>query len=144
MKKTIQKEKVFNHAIDKVWTAISTGKEISKWFIEADFKPEVGYQYTLTASEENGCTVVKGEVLEASPYVLKYSWMVSDVPTETIVTWTLEDLGDSTKLTLVHSDIEKYDEQAAAEMMSHFDKGWEGCLSGLTNYFKNEVKQPAH
>lgn len=144
MKDIIQKEKVFNHPIAKVWDAISTGKEISKWFIEADFKPEVGYQYTLTAPEENGCTVVKGTVLEASPYTLKYSWIAGDDPTETTVAWYLEQLGDSTKLTLEHSGISKYAGQAATEMMGHFEKGWEGCLAGLTQYIENEISQPAH
>ena len=144
MKDALTKEKTFAHSIDKVWKAISEGEEISKWFIQADFKPEVGYQYTFTASEEHGCTVVKGRVLEASPYVLKYSWMVGDVPIETIVTWSLEEVEGSTKLTLIHSDIDNYEGETAPEMMGHFDKGWEACISGLIQYFENEISQPAH
>jgi uncharacterized protein YndB with AHSA1/START domain len=144
MKDIIQKEKVFNHSIDKVWEAISNGTEISKWFIAADFKPEVGYQYTFTASEENGCTVVKGKVLEASPYTLKYSWIAGDDPTETTVAWYLEEVNGSTKLILKHSGISKYAGQTATEMMGHFEKGWEGCISGLTQYIENEIIQPAH
>ena len=143
MKDSILKEKVFDHSIDKVWNAISDGKEISKWFIHADFKPEVGYEYTFTSSGEN-CTVVKGKVLEASPYTLKYSWSVEGAPIETIVLWELESIDGGTKLTLEHSGISKFEGETAVEMFNHFSSGWDACMEGLTQYFKNEIAQPAH
>ncbi|MEO9870258.1 SRPBCC family protein [Ekhidna sp.] len=144
MKDSIQKEKVFGHSIDKVWKAISVGEEISKWFISADFKPEVGYEYTFTASEEHGCTVVKGKILEASPYILKYSWKVEGAPVETTVQWTLEKQSNGTKLTLEHYGISKFEGETAVEMFNHFSAGWDACMEGLTKYFNEEIAQPAH
>jgi len=144
MNDILVKEKTFPHSIDNIWNAISEGSEISKWFIHADFKPEVGYNYTFTATEEHGCTVVKGTVLEASPYTLKYTWMVGDSPIETTVLWTLENQGDQTKLIIEHSGISKFEGETAVEMFGHFSKGWEACLSGLTNYFNHESTEPAH
>lgn len=63
MKDVISKEHLFDHTIDKVWNAISKAEETSTWFIKA----EPGYKYTFTASEEQGCTQITGEVKEANP-----------------------------------------------------------------------------
>ena len=144
MKDVLVKQKTFSHPIDKVWKAISEGEEISKWFIQADFKPVVGYEYTFTAKEEHGGTVIKGEVLEASPYVLKYSWRVGDAEVDTTVCWKLEATKEGTQLNLEHAGISNYPGEAATEMLGHFDKGWDACMSGLTEYLTNEINEPAH
>ncbi len=144
MKDSILKEKVFTQPIDKVWRAITVAEEISEWFIKADFKAEVGYNYTFTASEEHGCTVVKGEVLEATPYTLKYTWTVADSDIKTVVEWTLNEEQGATKLTLVHSEISNYDGETALEMIGHFSKGWDACILGLDQFVKNEIEEPAH
>lgn len=144
MKDVLVKEKTFKHSIDKVWKAVTEGEEISKWFIQADFKPEVGYEYTFTAAEEHGGTKIRGKVLDVTPYILVYSWRVGDTEVDTTVTWKLEESADGTKLTLEHSGILKYPEEAVMEMIGHFDKGWDLCISGLTEYLTNEINQPAH
>ena len=56
MTDSLKKERIFQQPIEKVWKAISRGEEISKWFIHADFKPQVGYEYTFTPTEEHGST----------------------------------------------------------------------------------------
>jgi uncharacterized protein YndB with AHSA1/START domain len=141
----IIKEKVFNHPIERVWKAITKAEEISQWFIHADFKAEKGYAYTFTATEEHGSTQIKGKVLEADPYTLKYTWNVGEAPVETTVTWTLESQGNNqTRLTLVHDGIDKFEGESAVEMFGHFEKGWEACLSVLPEYLNNENTKPAH
>jgi len=144
MKDVIVKEKTFDQPIDVVWKAISEGAEISRWFIQADFKPEPGYRYTFTAKEEHGSTVIKGTVLEADPYTLKYTWNVGDAPVETTVIWNLEKLGNQTQLKLEHTGISKFGGETAIEMFGHFEKGWNACISGLTNYLLNEDSEPVH
>ncbi|WP_339751435.1 SRPBCC domain-containing protein [uncultured Winogradskyella sp.] len=140
MNKTITKEKVFNHPIDQIWNAITKAEEISTWFIKADFKAEKGFNYTFKSEpNEKGCTVISGTVKEASPYVLVYTWIVADTKVETTVTWTLEDLGNSTKLSLEHSGIENYAGETAIAMFESFNGGWDNCINGLTNYLKEEV-----
>ena len=138
MTKTITKEKVFNHSIDQIWNAITNAKEISTWFLEADFKAEVGYNYVFNSSGEN-CSPIIGEVLEANPYTLTYTWIVKDTPGTTTVTWKLENLGDATKLYLEHSGIENYAGETAIAMFESFNGGWDNCINGLTSYLKEEV-----
>ena len=140
MKDVIIIEHVLNHPIDAVWKAISTGEEISAWFISADFKPELGYQYTFTASEEKGCLTIKGEVKIASPYKLAYTWIVEGTTAETTVTWNLEEVENGTKLVLEHSGISNYsNEETIIAMFESFSGGWADCISSLSKYLKEEV-----
>ena len=138
MKDQIIKEQLFNHPIEKIWKAISIGEEISTWFIPADFKAEKGYHYTFNA-EGGECSAISGEVLEADPYTLSYTWIVTDSPARTVVTWKLSKVEAGTLLYLEHSGISNYEGDTAIEMFTSFNGGWDNCLNGLVAHLKNEV-----
>ena len=139
MKDVIIKERMLNHSIDKVWRAISQAEEISAWFIKADFKAEPGYNYTFTASEEQGCTEIRGIVKEADPYTLIYTWIVQNTEAVTTVKWALEESNGQTKLHLEHSGISNYPGETAITMFGHFGKGWDNCFNLLSDYLMKEV-----
>ncbi len=139
MKDQITKEHLFPHPISKVWNAISNAKELSTWFIKADFKAEKGYQYTFTASEENGCTQITGEVKQADPYTLVYTWIVAKTNVETTVTWKLQETDAGTQLYLEHSGISGYGGETAIEMFNSFSGGWTNCVDQLESYLKEQV-----
>jgi len=140
MKDIIKKEALLDHSIDAVWNAISKAEEISTWFIPADFKAEEGYQYTFTSPpNEKGCTVISGEVKNANPYVLVYTWIVGDTKTETTVKWELESTKNGTKLYLEHSGISNYQGDTAVAMFESFNGGWDNCINGLTKFLKETV-----
>ena len=122
MKDVITKEVTFNHATDKVWNAITKAEEISTWFIPANFKAEKGYKYLFTSPpNEKGCTTIGGEIIEANPYTLIYTWIVAGTKTETKVKWQLESTPDGTKLVLEHSGISNYTGQTAIDMFESFN-----------------------
>ncbi len=140
MNDVIKKETILNHDIDVVWNAITKAEEISTWFIPADFKAEKGYKYTFTSPpNDKGCTVISGEVKNANPYLLIYTWIVGDTKIETTVKWELEATSKGTKLSLEHSDISNYEGETAVAMFDSFNGGWDNCISGLTSYLKQEV-----
>ncbi len=140
MNDVITKVHVFSHAIDKVWNAITKAEEISAWFIKADFKAEKGFKYTFTAEpNEKGCTVISGEVKEANPYKLAYTWVLPNTNIETLVTWQLESTKEGTKLNLEHSGISNYEGETAVAMFNNFNGGWDNCISGLTKYLKELI-----
>ncbi len=139
MKDVISKTHVFNHSIDKVWNAISKADEISTWFIKADFKAEVGYQYTFSATGEKGCLSITGTIKQANPYTLIYTWIVEGTDTETTVKWELEEMDGQTKLYLEHSGISKYPGDTAVQMFESFNGGWSDCVSKLNAYLTQEV-----
>ncbi|WP_242204011.1 SRPBCC family protein [Aestuariivivens insulae] len=140
MNDVITKEALFNHPIDKVWNAISKAEEISTWFIKADFKAEKGYKYTFTSEpNEKGCTTISGEVKEANPYTLVYTWIVADTKVETTVKWKLETTPNGTKLLLEHSGISNYQGETAIKMFESFNGGWNNCIKELLAYLKTEI-----
>jgi len=139
MKDSIVKEAMFDHPIDTVWKAISEADEISTWFIQADFKAEKGYQYTFTASEEKGCLTITGEVLEATPYALAYTWVVQDTDIITTVKWMLDSKDGQTSLQLEHSGISNYPGESAIAFFESFNGGWDDCVSQLSKHLMKEV-----
>lgn len=137
MKDTIIREEIINHSIDKVWQAITDSEEISKWFLKAEFKAEVGSDYTFTSPGEN-CTKITGVIKEAAPYTLVYTWIVEDTNVETTVKWVLEDLGETTKLYLEHSGISNFLAETAVQMFESFNGGWKNCIKGLQAYLNKK------
>jgi uncharacterized protein YndB with AHSA1/START domain len=133
---TITKKTHYAHAPSVVWQAISSQDAISSWFMKADFKPEVGYKYTLT--HKNGA--VTGVVKEVDePHKLSYTWIIDGGNIETLVEWFLKEKDNGTEVTLVHSGFEKFgDEQREKELASH-TAGWEHQLmKALPNYLSKQ------
>ena len=133
----INKEKFLPFAIEDVWKAISEQDLISKWFIQADFKAEVGYQYKFTHEK----TEIVGEVLEVNPvFDLVYTWMVNGTNVNTTVRWQLEKVEEGTKVHIEHFGFDKYEEAQVAPLFDSFEKGWASCLAELEKYFSNVEK----
>ncbi|MEM6829684.1 MAG: SRPBCC domain-containing protein [Bacteroidota bacterium] len=144
MKDAITKEKMYPHPIEKVWKAISEAAELSAWFVQADFKAEVGYHYTFKALGEEVCPSITGEVKEATPYTLIYTWVAGDTEVETLVKWVLEEVDGKTKLKLEHSGISAYDGDTAVKMFESFNGGWDNCIAELNNYLMHELHEARH
>ena len=138
MKDLIRKEMQYNHPIADIWDAISNEDEISALFIKAEFKAEVGYQYTFTHEE----ITITGKVLEVDPiYNLVYTWVMGGTDVETTVKWRLEENAEGTLLVVEHSGISDYPtEEMITNMFTHYSEGWDGCISRLENY----LKEPKH
>ncbi|GJM35879.1 MAG: hypothetical protein DHS20C18_48800 [Saprospiraceae bacterium] len=131
MNDKITKQHLFKHPIGKVWEAISVAEAISSWFIQADFKTEIGYKYTFIHEQ----TKITGEVLKANPvYELVYTWIVSGTDVVTTVSWHLEENTDGTLLTLEHSGISNYPGDTAIVMFNNFKGGWDTCINELEQF----------
>ena len=83
---------------EAVWEALIKPEQLERWIASnATVEPVVGGRYDFGWG---GVGPVK--ILELIPNEkLAYSWPEGDTPT--VVTWTLEDSGGRTRLTLVHS-----------------------------------------
>lgn len=141
MNDSITREKTFEHSIDKVWKAITNAEELSTWFVNADFKPEIGYNYKFKALGEEECPLITGEVKKATPYTLVYTWEVENTNVQTLVSWELEEVNGQTKLTLVHSGISQYPGDTAVKMFNSFKGGWENCMKGLEQFLVGELNE---
>jgi uncharacterized protein YndB with AHSA1/START domain len=131
----IKLERFYNHPIQTVWAAISEVDAISDWFIQADFKPQVGYQYTFT----HETTTVRGTVLEVNdPNKLVYTWIVGNTTAVTEVSWSLSPKGSGTQLVLEHDGFDNYQESAVA-MFDSSVQGWQAVAEALEKYLAGET-----
>lgn len=138
MQDVIRKQQAFAHPIEKVWEAITLAEKISEWFIQAEFKAEVGYHYTFTHKN----TKITGEVLVAAPVTdLAYTWTVGGTDTVTTVRWKLEATPEGTLLTLEHSGISGYPGETAVTMFTSYEDGWTSCITNLERFLSGQ-KQP--
>jgi len=138
MQDQVTREIELEHPIDTVWKAITNSDDISEWFMKTDFKAEVGAKYTYHSDAED-CEPIHGIVKSADPYELVYTWIVEGTEVETLVTWTLEDQGSSTKLRLTHAGISNYGAEMASKMFESYGGGWDNCFEGLTKHLSAEV-----
>ena len=134
---SIRKERFYPHSINAVWSAISVQEQLSKWFVNADFKAEVGYQYTFTRGENT----ITGEVLDVQPpHLLTYTWVIGDPNVITTVKWELQEVDGGTLVIIDHTGISGYaSDQIAAATFNHFNHGWEDCTNRLAKHLQQDV-----
>jgi uncharacterized protein YndB with AHSA1/START domain len=82
-------EKVFAHAPEKVWRALTEGPLIAQWLMDNDFEPQVGKKVEFRATPLGGWNgIVASDVRVVEPMKrLEYSWVSMGFATE--VGWTL-------------------------------------------------------
>jgi uncharacterized protein YndB with AHSA1/START domain len=98
-------EVVYPHPIERVWRALTDPAAITRWLMENDFRPVLGYRFTLREVPPSGQWrgYVECEVVEVDPpRRLAYSWDGGGMP-PTLVTFTLEAVPTGTRLLLEHT-----------------------------------------
>jgi|SRR5580658_10441114 uncharacterized protein YndB with AHSA1/START domain len=101
--RSIVVEHLFDHPLAIVWRALTESALIEGWLMRNDFRPEVGRRFTfLTQAQPGFDGVVQCRVLEIDPlHRIRFTQKGGDL--ETIVTWTLTDLGGGrTQLRIDH------------------------------------------
>ena len=132
MMRQIRKEIVINAPIAKVWEHISTREKIARWFMSNDFEPEIGKAFSFQCEDQGTVSCVVKEIIPLQKLVYSFKSKVTKV--ETIVTFTLIEEAERTRLKLVHSGWETLppDQQGIADI---FDEGWD------SRFLKNLVLQ---
>ena len=138
MRQNIYKEKLFDAPIEKVWAAITEPASLSVWFMQADFEPTLGYNFTFSDKPQGGWDgVLVGEVLAVqSPNLLEYSWKGNQMRHVTIVRWHLESRGTGTFVTLSHTGFKGFSDRIVS-LFHQF--GWNGYFKQLAKLLAEEV-----
>jgi len=103
--RAITQERFYPHAPERVWLALTDPRELAQWLLPNTFRPRLGHRFRFTQRTPEGksrrvaCQVVE---LEA-PSRLAYTWQAEDEALPTLVTWSLEAVGDGTCLRLEHT-----------------------------------------
>jgi uncharacterized protein YndB with AHSA1/START domain len=118
----IKKEITISAPVATVWEHLTSSSKIAGWFVPNDFEPKIGKKFTFRSEGE--CGNIACEVKEVLPLKkLAYTFRSVAMKIDTLVTFTLEELGQATKLTLVHSGLDKL-EPEQENMLDEFDRGW--------------------
>ncbi len=119
----------------KVWSAITNAEFTRQYWgcaIISDWKRGDKW-HAVRNTDEN--TIMIGEVLESSPpNKLSYTWHLPDTRAESDksrVTFELESIGDTVKLTVVHDKLE-----SGSHMAANISRGWPLVLSNLKSFLE--------
>lgn len=124
----IKQTATFNAPIQKVWDAVSTSEGMSAWFMPNDFKAEEGHEFHIQSPF--GPSPCKVLVID-EPHKLSFAWDTDGW----VVTFLLEEKGDQTAFTLIHSGWKEEDaivgkaNQKAQDVRDRMNGGWVGIVN---------------
>lgn len=126
---------------ERLWEAITTPEATRRYFYETAIVSTFAVGAPVTWIEADGTAALQGVVLECEPparlvhsfVMLHHEQACHDRPSR--VTWEIEALGETCKLSLVHDEFEG--ETATWREVAH---GWNPVLSGLKTLL--ETGQP--
>jgi uncharacterized protein YndB with AHSA1/START domain len=133
-------DEVFPHAPELVWKVLTTGALIGRWMMEANgFEAVPGNRFTFNtkpAGEWDG--TIRCEVVEVVPNErLVYRWQGGHAGNigygsllDTVVTWTLTQVSNGTRVKVVHSGFVTPINDTAFQNMS---AGWPKVMHNLND-----------
>jgi uncharacterized protein YndB with AHSA1/START domain len=123
-------ERTFDAPVARVWQALTDNEEIKHWsFTIADFKPEVGYDFTFDGENEGRKFVHICRITEVIPErKLAYSWRYEDIAGISHVSFELFPEGQRTRLRLTHEGLENLAHAGRDFVRSNFEAGWTSIL----------------
>jgi uncharacterized protein YndB with AHSA1/START domain len=125
------------HPPTKVWQALTTAEGLGTWFGQkATVDLRVGGLAQLTF-DGHGTVDLRIERLEP-PRVFGYTWGISGLPADdprrTYVEFTLEPVGDGTRLTVVESGFAQVPDDLHSGAYGGNVQGWQSELDELVEY----------
>jgi uncharacterized protein YndB with AHSA1/START domain len=119
-------ERILNVSSEKVWKAIADREQMKQWYFDiADFKPELGYEFTFNGGSQDKTYVHLCKITEVEPgKKLQYSWRYDEYPGISFVTFELFPEGNITRLKLTHEGLETFPTDNKDFARSSFEGGW--------------------
>ena len=119
-------ERTLNAPAEKVWKAITDRDQMQQWYFNiAEFKPEVGFEFTFDGGSEEKTYVHICKITKVDPgKTLQYSWRYQDYPGNSLVTFELFPEGDATRIKLTHEGLETFPTGNKDFARESFTAGW--------------------
>lgn len=129
-------EKMFAHAPEKLWRALTEPALLTQWLLTNDFLPEIGREFQFRNEPVGGWDgVIDCKVLEVEPLQrLAYSWRALGL--ESRVEFTLTRVDGGTQLRMEHSGF-RATQQAAYQGAQY---GWQRFLGNLERLLDEEAR----
>lgn len=119
-------ERTMNAPVEKVWKAITDKEQMKQWYFNlAEFKPEVGFEFSFVGGSEEKSYVHLCKITEVVPgKKLQYSWRYEEYPGNSFVTFELFPDENGTRLKLTHEGLETFPTDNKDFARSSFEAGW--------------------
>lgn len=139
-------EEVLPHAPEAVWDALTKSELVGRWLMPNDFAPVVGKHFNFrTKPMGDWDGIVHCEVLEVVPFrKLAYSWRGGANSNskygsvlDSVVTWTLTEVAQGTRLKLVHAGFRSPENDFAFNAMS---PGWGRIMQAISRIADEELQ----
>lgn len=123
-------ERTYNAPIEIVWQAITDKNKMKQWYFDlAEFKPEVGFEFSFEAGEEGKTYMHLCKVTEVvAGKKLTYSWRYEGYEGNSFVTFELFSEGEKTRLKLTHKELETFPASNPDLARENFAAGWEQII----------------
>ncbi|MCM3720243.1 SRPBCC family protein [Fictibacillus phosphorivorans] len=132
---------------EQVWEALTEGDITEKYFFGTRIESNWEEGSSVTYSR-NGEVTDEGSVLNYDPsHELSFTWTnkSDDTPREspTVVTFKLQHMDSTVKLTLIHDNLVKSDIVEKEGTFEGFNNGWPAILSNMKTYLETGKTLPA-
>lgn len=135
-------ERTYNAPIERVWKAITNKEDMKQWYFDlAEFKPEVGFEFTFTGGTPENCYLHICRVTEVIPgKKITYSWRYDGYEGISFVTWELFAEGAATRLKLTHAGLETFPVSNPDLAKENFVMGWNQIVgTSLLEFLQKET-----
>lgn len=118
-------EIVYPHPIWNVWQALTTSEALAQWLMPNDFVPQMGHHFTFRVGQQEGWSgVMECQVVALdAPHRLAFTQRGDPQMPTTLVVFTLEQVGQHTRLRLEHSGFAAGG-AAGEQLRDLLDSGW--------------------
>lgn len=120
-----------NAPVEKVWKALTDKNEMKNWYFDIpDFELEVGKQFNFYEPGDEKKYHHQGEILEIIPHQkVKHSWTYPEFSNgKSIVTWEIQPDDKETIVTLIHENIDAFNDLGENFSRESFTEGWNGII----------------
>jgi uncharacterized protein YndB with AHSA1/START domain len=116
--------------VERVWKTISTQEGLRKWWNpNTEFDPFVGGKISFSGNHRGTPYHFVGEIIEMEePYRLVFTWnsKYNPWPVASLLTITIVDEGERSRITIIHHGFEKMPYEHAQRIFQAFRDGWDG------------------
>ena len=132
---TILKTIFINASPETVWQYLTDKTKLGTWFHPAreDLAPGRDYALVGSGGDREAGAIIWGRVLAMEPHrFLSYTFLIPPFDgRETIVSWSLEEVLDGTRLSMTHEGIAAAAGDTPLPLLLALDEGWDKHLGAL-------------
>lgn len=138
-KTSLRLERTYTAPIDRVRACLTDPALLARWFAPGDMRADVlhadertggRYKIAMHGRDPEGneathtCTGVY-QAVEPRRVVMSFNWSEQPLPSDTTLTFELDEVEDGTRLRLTHEGL------PGDEAVQMHTQGWESCLAQL-------------